>query len=213
MKNNLTEMVFVLDKSGSMCGLEKDTIGGFNAMIEKQKKLEGDCLVSTVLFSDDSVVVHDRVDISEISRMTENDYCVGGCTALVDAVGESVKHISDIHRYIRKEDIPEHTMFIVTTDGMENASHKYTLKKVKKMIEAKKEAGWEFIFLGANIDAAETAEDFGIDRERAVNYYADSKGTAEVFASVTCAATEMRRCGKVSGKWRHDIDKDYKNRK
>ena len=164
MKKNLTEMVFILDRSGSMHGLEKDTIGGFNSMIEKQKKEEGEAFVSTVLFDHEVEVLHDRVPLDKVEKMTEDDYEVGGCTALLDAVGGAIHHIGNVHKYIREEDVPEHTIFVITTDGMENASRKYTQKKIKKMIETQKEKyGWEFIFLGANIDAVKTARTYGIN--------------------------------------------------
>ena len=164
MKKNLTEIIFILDRSGSMQGLEKDTIGGFNSLIEKQKKIEGDALISTVLFSNESKVIHDRVDVKDVKPMTENNYITGGCTALLDAIGNAIHHISNIHKYARKEDVPEHTLFVITTDGMENASRTYTYPKVKKLIENQKEKhGWEFMFLGANIDAVNVASYMGID--------------------------------------------------
>ena len=177
MKKNLTEMVFILDKSGSMSGLETDTIGGFNSMIERQKKAEGEALVSTVLFSNESTVIHDRVDVQKIKPLTEQEYYAYGCTALIDAIGQAIHHIGNVHKYARKEDVPEHTIFVITTDGMENASHRYTSDEVKKMVEKKKEKyGWEFLFLGANIDAVETAKHFGIARDRSVNFHNDSVG-------------------------------------
>ena len=155
MKNNITELVFILDRSGSMSGLEGDTIGGFNSMIEKQRRQEGECYVSTVLFDNFSEVIHDRVKLSEIKNMTEDDYYVRGCTALIDAIGSAIHHIANVHKYARPEDVPEHTMFVIMTDGMENASHRYSSDKVKKMIECEKERyGWEFLFIGANIDSS-----------------------------------------------------------
>ena len=158
-KNNITELVFILDRSGSMSGLESDTIGGFNSMIEKQKKQDGGCYVSTVLFDNESEVLHDRVKLGDIPKMTDRDYTVRGCTALIDAIGGAIHHIGNIHKYARSEDVPEHTMFVITTDGQENASHRYNSEQVKKMIERQKEKyGWEFLFIGANIDAAENAE-------------------------------------------------------
>ena len=178
MKQGLTELVFILDRSGSMSGLEKDTIGGFNSLIEKQKTEEGDALVSTVLFDSKVEVIHDRVSLDEIRSMTEKDYYVRGMTALLDAIGGAIKHISTVHRYIREEDKPEKTLFVITTDGMENASRKYSYENVKNLIENRKEKyGWEFLFLGANIDAISTASKFGIRPDRAVEYYSDSKGT------------------------------------
>lgn len=178
MKKNLTEIVFILDRSGSMSGLEADTIGGFNSMIEKQRKADGEALVSTVLFDNMSEVIHDRVDIRDIKSMTDRDYTARGCTALLDAIGGAIHHIGNVHKYARKEDVPEHTLFVITTDGMENASRRYDSEKIKKMIERQKEKyGWEFLFLGANIDAVETAKHFGIGADRAVNYHSDHKGT------------------------------------
>ena len=213
MKNNITELVFILDRSGSMSGLEDDTIGGFNSMIEKQKKQDGDCYVSTVLFDDESEVLHDRVKLADISKMTDNDYTVRGCTALIDAIGGAIHHIGNIHKYARPEDVPEHTMFIITTDGQENASHRYTSEQVKKMIEHRREKnGWEFLFIGANIDAVETAARYGIDKERAVNYNADSEGTRlnyEVMSETICSFRESRP---ITADWKKKIDKDFKTR-
>ena len=214
MKNNVTELVFILDRSGSMSGLEKDTIGGFNAMIEKQKKLDGKCYVSTVLFDNVSEVVHDRNDLESIKLMTEDDYYVKGCTALLDAIGGEIRHIGNIHKYARPEDVPAHTMFVITTDGMENASHNFTSDEVKKMIERQKEKyGWEFIFVAANIDAVETAKSFGISEDRAVNYHADKQGTACVYSAVSDAVTHVRACAPLRASWKDEIDKDYKKRK
>ena len=185
MKNNITELVFVLDKSGSMCGMEADTVGGFNATLTRQKALEGKVYVSTVLFSNDSQVLHDRLDIQEISPMQEKEFRVGGCTALLDAVGDAIHHISNVHKYIREEDVPEHTIFVIITDGMENASHRYSTSDVKKMIEERTNAfGWEFIFLGANIDAVSTAENIGIRRERASEYRQTQEGTIDCYGAV-----------------------------
>ncbi len=213
MKNNCTELVFILDRSGSMAGLESDTIGGFNAMIEKQKKTEGTCWVSTVLFSDRSQVVHDRLPLEKVPPMTEKEYFVGGCTALLDAIGDAVRHIGNIHKYARAEDIPEHTMFVITTDGMENASHRYGSDEVKKLIERKKEEGWEFLFLGANIDAVETAKRFGIDEDRAVNYHADVAGTALNYEVLSEAVSSVRASVPLGRKWKARIDEDFQRRK
>ena len=178
MRKNLTEIIFILDHSGSMSGLEADTIGGFNSMIEKQKKAEGEALISTVLFDNTSEVIHDRVSVQNIKPMTDEDYSVRGCTALLDAIGGAIHHIGNVHKYARAEDVPEHTLFVITTDGIENASRRYDSEKVKKMIERQKEKyGWKFLFLGANIDAVETARYFGISEDRAVNYHSDSEGT------------------------------------
>ncbi len=212
-KNNITEIVFILDRSGSMAGLEKDTIGGFNAMIEKQKKLDGKAYVSTVLFDHESIVLHDRLPLEQIEPMTENDYTVRGCTALLDAMGDSIKHIGNIHKYARPEDIPERTMFVITTDGLENASRRYNSRDIKRIIEQKKEEnGWEFLFIGANIDAIETANTYGIDRDRAVDYTADSQGTGVVYEAV-CNAVSSVRCGEpLSPSWSRKIKKDHKRR-
>ena len=212
MKNDLTELVFILDKSGSMSGLEGDTVGGFNSMIERQKKEAGSALVTTVLFSNESVTVHDRVDVREIEKLTEKDYRVGGCTALLDAIGEAVRHVSDVHRYIRPEDIPAKTMFVITTDGMENASRVYSADKVKKLIEEKKQQGWEFLFLGANIDAVTTAKRFGIDEDRAVTYRADSVGTRLNYAAVGEAVASVRGGRKLSRAWKECIEEDMRSR-
>ncbi len=214
MKKNLTELVFILDRSGSMSGLERDTIGGFNAMIEKQKKQDGECIVSTVLFDDESRVIHDRVSLDEIRPMTEDDYFVGGCTALIDAIGGAIHHIGNVHKYARQEDVPENTIFIITTDGQENASHRYSSDKVKQMIERQKDKyGWEFLFIGANIDAVETAKRYGIDRNRAVNYNADSKSTSVVYETVSNAVCNVRASKCMAENWSEDIDKDFRNRK
>lgn len=214
MKNNITELVFILDRSGSMSGLETDTIGGFNSMIKKQQKLDGECYVSTILFDNYSEVLHDRVKLNEIKMMTDDDYTVRGCTALIDAIGSAIHHIANIHKYARKEDIPEHTMFIITTDGQENASHIYTSNKVKQMIEhEKKKYGWEFIFLGANIDAVETAASFGIESDRAVNYNCDSTGTQLNFDVMSDAICTVRSNAPLEADWAKSIDEDYNNRK
>ena len=213
MKKNLTELVFILDRSGSMSGLERDTIGGFNAMIEKQKKQDGECIVSTVLFDDESKVIHDRVSLDEIRPMTEDDYFVGGCTALIDAIGGAIHHIGNVHKYARNEDVPENTIFIITTDGQENASHRYSSDKVKQMIERQKDKyGWEFLFIGANIDAVETAKRYGIDRNRAVNYNADAQGTSVLYETVSKAVCNVRASKCMADDWSAEIDKDFKNR-
>lgn len=212
-KNNTTELVFILDRSGSMSGLEKDTIGGFNAMIEKQKKEKGECIVSTVLFDNTSEVIHDRVKLSEIQPMNEEEYYVRGCTALIDAIGGAIHHIGNVHKYARKEDVPEHTMFIITTDGMENASHRYSSEDVKRMIERQKSKyGWEFLFIGANIDAVETAVRYGIEKNRAVDYRADREGTAVLYSAVSDAVCEIRSNKAVSESWRKKIEFDNNNR-
>ena len=213
MKKGLTELVFILDRSGSMSGLETDTIGGFNSMIEKQKKEDGEALVSTVLFDNVSEVLHDRVDLKKIEPMTDRQYTVRGCTALLDAIGGAIHHIGNVHKYAREEDRPEHTMFVITTDGMENASHRYTAEQVKAMVERQKEKyGWEFLFLGANIDAVSTARTFGIGADRAVRYHCDSKGTELNFAAVGSAISQMRCCAPISENWKAEIEEDYKKR-
>jgi len=209
----MTELVFILDRSGSMSGLEGDTIGGFNSMIEKQKKEEGEAVVSTVLFDNESVVIHDRLPLSKVPHMTEEEYFTRGCTALLDAVGGAIYHIGNVHKYARKEDVPEKTLFIITTDGYENASKRYDYNKVRKMIERQKEEyGWEFLFLGANIDAATEAKRFGIGADRAVNYKCDEVGTAlnyEVISEVVCS---VRACRPLSADWKKRIDADVKKR-
>ena len=213
MKNNITELVFILDRSGSMAGLESDTIGGFNAMIEKQKKQDGGCYVSTILFDDVSEVLHDRVKLGDVHKMTDKDYTVRGCTALIDAIGGAIHHIGNIHKYARPEDVPEHTMFVITTDGQENASHRYTSEQVKKMIERQKEKyGWEFLFLGANIDAAAEAKRFGISADRAVNYKCDETGTALNYEVIGEAVCNMRAARPLSADWKKRIDDDVQKR-
>lgn len=212
--NNLTELVFILDRSGSMSGLENDTIGGFNAMIEKQKKQSGEAYVSTILFDNFSEVLHDRVKLTEVRRMTDHDYTVRGCTALMDAIGGAIHHIGNIHKYARPEDVPAHTVFVITTDGMENASRRYNNAMVKRLIEKQKtEYGWEFIFMAANIDAAETAAQFGITEDYAVDYHADSIGTRNVYDAVSEAICQARMNGSIANPcWRAKADRDYKER-
>ncbi len=214
VKNNITELVFILDRSGSMGGLESDTIGGFNSLIEKQKKQDGECYVSTVLFDNVSEVIHDRVKLAEIKPMTDKEYFVRGCTALIDAIGGAIHHIGNIHKYARPEDVPEHTMFVITTDGLENASHKYSSDEVKKMVERQKEKyGWEFLFIGANIDSVETAKHFGIGADRAVNYHADKQGTAVLYDTVAETVCCMRASRPIESDWSDRINADFKNRK
>lgn len=206
IKNNITEMVFILDKSGSMSGMEADTIGGFNSMIEKQKKLDGKAYVSTVLFSNYSKVLYDRVDIEKIEPMNDNQYVVGGATALLDAIGGAIHHIGNVHKYARPEDVPENTIFIITTDGMENASHMYGSEKVKQMIRRQEEKyGWEFVFVAANIDAVETAEHLGIRRERAANYNQTNEGTASVYEAVECLTASIRCKKTMSDEWKEKL--------
>ena len=213
MKKNLTELVFILDRSGSMAGLEDDTIGGFNAMIEKQKGEPGEAIVSTVLFDNESEVIHDRVDIQRIESMTRKEYYVRGCTALLDAVGSAIHHIGNVHKYAREEDRPEKTLFVITTDGMENASRKFTYDRLKAVIERQKEKyGWEFLFLGANIDAAKEAARFGISADRAANYHADHVGTAVVYEAVSETVCKFRSSRPLAADWKASIDEDYKKR-
>ena len=213
MKKGLTELVFILDRSGSMGGLESDTIGGFNSMIEKQKKEPGEALVSTVLFDNLSEVIYDRVPLEKVEPMTEKQYYVRGCTALIDAIGQAIHHIGNVHKYIRDEDVPEHTLFVITTDGMENASHLYSSDEVKAMIEKEKtKYGWEFIFLGANIDAVETAKHFGIDEDHAVDFHSDHIGTALNYEVLGMAVSSVRSGAKLGRKWKKRIEDDYASR-
>lgn len=215
MKKGLTEIVFILDRSGSMSGLEKDTIGGFNSLIEKQKKEEGLCLVSTVLFDYDSDVIHDRVDIHKVNPLTEKEYFARGSTALLDAIGGAIHHIGNVHKYAREEDRPEKTLFVITTDGMENSSRQYTYSKVKQLVQRQKERyGWEFMFLGANIDALETAESFGIDRDMAVDYKNDAAGTALNYQVLSDTIKSVRRAPHrvINRQWKCGIEEDYRNR-
>lgn len=215
MKKGLTEIVFILDRSGSMSGLEADTIGGFNSLIAKQKKEEGQAIVSTVLFDDRSEVLHDRVTLESIKTMTDRDYFVRGCTALLDAIGGAIHHIGNVHKYAREEDRPEKTLFIITTDGMENASRHYTYPKVKAMVERQKSRyGWEFLFLGANIDALEVAGHFGINKDYAANYHCDEEGTALNYEVLSEAICRVRGENKpLSADWKERIDADYEKRK
>ena len=213
MKKNLTEMVFILDRSGSMAGLEADTIGGFNAMLEKQKAEPGEAIVSTVLFDNRSEVLHDRLPLDRVPAMTREDYWVRGCTALLDAVGGAIRHIGNVHKYAREEDRPERTLFIITTDGMENASRRYDYREVKAMIEQMREKyGWEFLFLGANIDAAREAARFGIRADRAANYHADHRGTEVIYSAVSEAVTAFRAARPLADDWRRSIDSDFESR-
>ena len=209
----MTELVFILDRSGSMSGLERDTIGGFNSMIERQKNEKGEAVVSTVLFDSESVVIHDRLPLCKVPRMTEKEYFPRGSTALLDAVGGAIHHIGNIHKYARKEDVPEKTMFIITTDGYENASKRYDYEKVRKMIERQKEKyGWEFLFLGANIDAAAEAKRFGISADRAVNYKCDEEGTALNYEVIGEAVRTVRASRPLSAGWKKRIDEDVQKR-
>ena len=214
MKKGLTEIVFIIDESGSMGGLEKDTIGGYNSFLQKQKTVEGEAYISTVTFSDDSKVIYDRVPLEKIEPMTESQYTPGGCTALLDAVGRAIHHIGNVHKYARDEDRPEKTVVVITTDGEENSSTEYTYPKIKKMIERQTEKyGWEFIFLGANIDAIGEASKLGIRRDRAVRYECDRIGTALNYATLSNAIGAMR-CGKaIDGNWSEEISNYTKTKR
>lgn len=209
----MTEIIFILDRSGSMEGLEADTIGGFNSMMRKQASEPGDALVSTLLFDNDVEVIHDRLNIKDVPEITSKEYYVRGCTALLDAVGGAIKHISMIHKYARKEDIPEKTLFIITTDGMENASRLYSYEDVRSMVEHQKSKhGWEFIFLGVNIDAAAEASRYGIDSSMAVNYNCDSEGVGISFKVMEDVVRSYRNTCEVPKGWRKRIDYDFKSR-
>ena len=221
MKKGLTEIVFILDRSGSMSGLEEDTIGGYNAMIEKQKNEDGEALISTVLFDNMTEVLHDRVPLGKVRPITEKEYFVRGSTALLDAVGSAIHHIANIHKYAREEDVPEKTLFIITTDGMENSSRQYSYDKVKKMVGKRKEKDhWEFIFLGANIDAVSVANKFGVDKSRAVRYECDGEGTALNYKVMSKMVSCARACGSAqameaafdSEEMLDEIRQDYKKR-
>jgi len=221
MNNNITEIVFILDMSGSMYELTQDTIGGFNSTIAQHKNTEGQVLVSTVVFNDRSRIIHDRIPIAEVPVMTEKEYAPHGCTALVDSMAETIKHIARIHHYARPEDRPGKTLFIITTDGMENASRRFSADELRKLVEHEKEKyGWEFLFYGANIDAVSTAARYGIDESRAVSYHNDAAGTAVKFKSMNMAVKmccmPMDCCvadAMDDGEWRKEADADYKARK
>lgn len=205
--NGITEIVFILDKSGSMSGLEDDTIGGFNSFIENQKREDGAAYVTTVMFSTNFEKIHDRVDLSEIKPLTDRDYRVGGGTALYDALCDTIEHITTVHRYIRKEDVPEKTIFVITTDGEENASRRYRAADVKRMVRVcENELGWEFLFLGANIDAFAAADRIGIRRSHAAKY--DCAETGTMFGAVSSAVSYCRKIGRVDDKWAKDLKDD-----
>ena len=213
MNNNLTEIVFILDRSGSMAGLEADTVGGFNAMVEKQKNEPGEALLSAVLFNTENRVIYDRADIRKVEPMTERQYCVGGCTALLDAVGGAVRHIANVHKYAREEDRPGKTVFVITTDGLENASRRYDYAEVQRMVRHEQEKyGWEFLFLGANMDAISAAGRFGIRAERAVRYAPDSAGTALNFSVVSDTVAHFRASRQIDENWAAPITADYRKR-
>ncbi|WP_033543768.1 vWA domain-containing protein [Planococcus sp. CAU13] len=213
MKNETTELVFILDKSGSMAGLEKDTIGGFNAFIQKQRGLPGDVRVTTVLFNHAYVLLHDRISLEGVSPLTEDDYEVGGTTALLDAIGSTVQKISNAQKGTMEEQRADKVMFVITTDGMENSSCEYTYKKIHEMIAAKKStSGWEFIFLGANIDAVATAKQFGVAEDFAVEYHADEEGTQLNYQVLSKAVTSFRTGKSLDRSWKKDIEKDFSSR-
>ena len=219
MNNNLTELVFVLDKSGSMSGLEKDTIGGFNSMLKKQRSEPGDVVISTVLFDDKMQVLHDRTSLDTIEDLTDADYQAGGCTALLDALGRSIKHINKVQKSLPEDQRPAKTMFVITTDGQENSSHEYSYEKIRKMVEKKQQKKqWEFLFLGANMDAISAAADIGIRADRATNYHCDSVGTAVNFSALGKAIARVRSCAperldEVLCDWEEEIEEDFKARK
>lgn len=213
MKKDLCELVFILDRSGSMSGVESDTIGGYNSMLEKQRQETGEALVTTVLFDDSYELLHDRINIKGIKNITDKDYFVRGTTALLDAIGKTILKIENAHNHTTEDERPEKTLFIITTDGLENASSEFSGEKVRKMIEARKAAGWEFIFLGANIDAVKVGKNFGINENECVNYHADSVGTSSLYSSVSVAISHIRTSKDLDDSWRKDIDEDFKNRK
>lgn len=213
MKNKKLELVFILDKSGSMAGLEADTIGGYNSMIKKQQKEEGEAFVTTVLFNHDYELLHDRINVKAISPISEDDYQVGGTTALLDAIGSTIQKISNVQKRTNEENRAVKVLFVITTDGMENASREYTANKIKQMVTRQKEQfGWEFMFLGANIDSISTAEKYGIDEEFAVNYHADNKGTKLNYQAVNEAVTMMRSGKKIDRSWKEEIERDFRQR-
>lgn len=214
MKKDLVELVFILDRSGSMSGLESDTIGGFNGMLDKQKQTPGEAIVSTVLFDDAFEVLHNRKQISEIKPITEKEYFVRGSTALLDAIGRSIVKIISVYRRLKDNEKPEKTVFVITTDGMENASREFSRSQIKEMIEYQKEKfSWEFIFLGANIDAISTARDFGIREDRVANYHSDKKGTQLNYKVISETISELRVNKNIRSDWKDEIDKDFDNRK
>lgn len=213
MKKGLTEIVCILDRSGSMSGLEDDTIGGYNATLDRQRDGEGEVLVSTVLFDSNTEVLHDRVPLNELKPMTRNDYRVGGCTALLDAVGGAIHHIGNVHKYARNEDVPEKTLFVITTDGMENASHIYSFDRVRSMIERQKtKYGWEFLFLGADMNSVTAARRMGVDEDRAVAYENDAMGNAIKYRAVSEAMASLRCMGSIRGDWADEVRSDFASR-
>ena len=213
MKKGLTELVFILDKSGSMGGLETDTIGGYNSMLAKQQEVEGECHITTVLFDNNYELLHDRIDIKAVSPISEKEYQVGGSTALLDAIGRTIHKISNAQKHTADDYRAEKVMFVIITDGEENSSREYSAEKIKAQIERQKEKyGWEFVFLGANIDAIETAGRFGISADRAQNYHSDSEGVELNFRIISEAVSKYRECSEIPKGWNNDIQKDYKKR-
>ncbi|MFX3634441.1 MAG: hypothetical protein ACE3L7_00230 [Candidatus Pristimantibacillus sp.] len=213
MKKGLTELVFILDKSGSMGGLEKDTIDGYNSMLAKQQAVEGECHITTLLFDNNYELLHDRIDIKAVSQITEKEYCVGGTTALLDAIGRTIHKICNAQKHTSDDYRAEKVMFVIITDGEENSSREYSSEKIKAQIERQKtEHGWEFIFLGANIGAVETAARFGISANRAQNYHADSVGVELNFRVMSEAVATFRECSAMPKGWNAEIQKDYKTR-
>ena len=213
MKKGLTELVFILDKSGSMGGLETDTIGGYNSMLAKQQEVEGECHITTVLFDNNYELLHDRIDIKAVSPISEKEYQVGGSTALLDAIGRTIHKIGNAQKHTADDYRAEKVMFVIITDGEENSSREYSAEKIKAQIERQKEKyGWEFVFLGANIDAIETAGRFGISADRAQNYHSDSEGIELNFRVMSEVVAEYRECSEISKGWNNEIQKDYKKR-
>ncbi len=213
MKEKKSELIFIVDKSGSMSGLEKDTIGGFNSLINKQKKEKGKTIVSLILFDDSIEFLYNRVDLEKVEELSEKDYVPCGCTALLDAIGNSINKISNIRKEKSDKEIIDNTLVVITTDGLENASREYKYKMIKNIINKKKEEKWEFLFLGANIDSEELASSIGIDKERSVNYNCDEEGIALNYQCINEAVNTMRACGSVDNSWRKAIDEDIKKRK
>jgi len=213
MKNNLTELVFILDKSGSMAGLETDTIGGFNTLLAKQKKEKGEAVITTVLFDNNYEILHDRKDIRQVDPITDKEYFVAGSTALLDALGRTINRIGKAISEMREQDRPGKVMVVIITDGMENASREFKYSQIKHMIEHQQtKYAWEFIFLGANIDAVAAAEQVGIRADRSATYNADEQGTRLNYETVCCAVSEFRSGKEIDQTWKAKIDEDHKKR-
>lgn len=214
MKKDLTELVFILDRSGSMGGLEDDTIGGYNAMLEKQKKEPGEAIITTVLFDDSYELLHDRINIKGVRPISNKEYYVRGTTALLDAIGRTINKIVNVQKNTSEDERADKVMFVITTDGMENSSREFTYERIRKMIEHQKNSyGWEFIFLGANIDAVDTAKQIGIDEDRAANYHADGDGILLNYSVISETVSNLRANKEISKEWKEAIEFDYKNRK